>query len=542
MKRNIFIITAILLVTSSLFFVKCKEIQDPADGLKLIINYNVIKASLSVSFIDAATGEPIGYVDDNNVNVHLTGKDADKMLDITGASRTSYNSAKGFLGFGVDPSYSPSPNNPLEFNIVAQCNGYASISRPVQLWEETHTSMIISMVNLNNLPNGVTSVTDYNVFVSDSVVDDDVVVETAPAGTAATKARLTIKEGTKILDENGNTLKGSFTTKMVYYNNWDDASLSAFPGGITPMVNLNGNMENVMFYSGGFASIEIADASGKKGKTFKYNDLELVVEMTDNTHNKNTDATVEDQDTVPLWSYDLESAYWNLDEWTLIEDNNGVLEATAGLSHLSIFNFDWWWPIAPLPSSSYGRLRFNPTFKSSEATSTIPLEIIVRKQVDNTFINRYLIEAPLNEEFNIGQWGLGNTPVVLEIRSMCNSTPQLENITDPSQGVYNIDLQNVPPNQQTVTVYFEGWCPNNPDVIIRPSMPFVYRDECNGGQWIWSFMHEGYATLYNMSLNHVYRVGVYYDGEFFEEGFTFENANVSYSIEFTAEVCNIIGQ
>jgi len=45
-----------------------------------------------------------------------------------------------------------------------------------------------------------------------------------------------------------------------------------------------------------------------------------------------------------------------------------------------------------------------------------------------------------------------------------------------------------------------------------------------------------------MKLNHMYRVGVYYDGEFFEEGFEFDNTNLNYEIEFTPEVCNIVGQ
>ncbi|MCD4681623.1 MAG: hypothetical protein K8S00_14685 [Bacteroidales bacterium] len=545
-KKYILVFSAITLILSSLLFVKCNKIQDPTEGLKLIINYNVIKTTLSITFMDAATGDPIGYNDNKVVNVNVNGKDADKILDVTGATRTTFNSANGFLGFGVDPSFTPSQTNPIEFTVVAKCSGYANTSIPITLWSESDQSVIITMVDLNNLPDGVTTVTDYSVYVSDSVVDADVVIETPAAGSTGTKAQLTILQGTKIKDAGGNILSGNFTAKMVYYNNMDDGALAAFPGGLTASAEFNGNTENVMFYSGGFASVEIIDASGTKAKTFENHDLELMIEMSNNTYNRNTDAQIEDQDTVPLWSYDLETGKWNIEEWTLIEESGGMFQTTAGLSHLSFFNLDWWYPLGPAFPSAGAMLRFSIIYgikTTLEDPETIALEITIRKKVDNTFIKKYLIQAPIGEDYPIGGWGLGNIPVILEIRNLCDATNiQVEEINDPSQGVYDITLQNVQSTGHTVTVYFEGWCPNNPDIIVRPSMPFVYREICSGEQWIWTYMHEGYATLYNLNLNSAYSVGVYYDGEFFEEGVILDDPNQSYSIEFTPEVCDIIGQ
>jgi len=542
-RKKLFIISAIALILGSLIFVKCKQIGDPTDGLKLIINYNVIKTTLSVTFLDGATGDPIGYNDGRIVNVVVNGEDADKILDVTGAAKSSFTSASGFLGFGLDPAFTPSTTNPINFTIVAECNGYASTSKPVAIYMESNQSIIITMVDLNNLPNGVTRVFDNSIFVSDSVVDDEVVVTTPTAGTTGTKAQLTIPQGTKIMDANGNILTGVLNTNIVYYNNIDDQALAAFPGGLTALVNLNGNNENVMFYSGGFASIEIADASGVKAKTFQYSEPQLMIEMSSNTYNKNTGAHVEDQDTVPLWSYDLESGNWKLDEWTLVEDNGGVLQATSGLSHLSFFNLDWWWPYSG-PSIIGAFLRFFYFVKDAGVDpETVALEITIRKKDDNTFINRYVIEAPIEEDYPIGGWGLGNVPVILEIRSLCDLTnSQFVEIIDPSQGVYPITLQNIQSTAQSISVSFEGYCPNNPDIIIRPTTPFVYRDECSGGNWIWAYMVDGLVTLHNMELNHLYRVGVYYDGEFHEEGFEFDNTNQSYQIEFTQEVCDIVGQ
>jgi len=544
MKNKIYILvfSAIALILGSLLFVKCKEIQDPTDGLKLIINYDVIKTTLSITFIDAATGDPIGYYDNNVVNVNISGKDADKILDATGATKSSFTSASGFLGFGLDPAFTPSQANPIKFTIVAKCNGYASTSKPIAIYQESNQSIIITMVDLNNLPDGVAPATDYSVFVSDSVVDADVVVKTPVSGIPG-RAELTIKQGTMIKDADGNILTGSFTTNMVYYNNQVDEALAAFPGGLTASAELNGTTENVMFYSGGFASIEIIDVSGTKAKTFENNDLELMVEMSNNTYNKNTDALIKDQDTVPIWSYDLESGKWELEEWTLIEESGGMFRTTADISHLSFFNLDWWYPLGPLFPSAGAMLRFSTIYgikTTLEDPDTIALEITIRKKADNTFIKKYLIQAPIGEDYPIGGWGLGNVPVILEIRSMCNLSPQFEDIIDPSQGLYEITLQNVQSTGQTVSINFEGLCPNNPDVIIRPSTPFVYRDECNGGAWIWAFMIDGHAVIHNVQLSHLYKVGVYYDGNFHEEGFTFDNTNLSYSIEFTDDVCNII--
>lgn len=546
MKNNKFILvfSAIAMILGSFFFVQCKEIKDPTDGLKLIINYNLIKTTLSVTFIDAATGDPIGYNDFRVVNVNINGPDADKILDVTGAIKTSFSSAKGFLGFGLDPSFTPSPGNPINFTIVAKSNGYASTSIPVSILEESNRSIIITMVDLNNLPEGVASVSDNSVYVSGNVVDSDVVIETPAAGTTGTKAQLTVRQGTTIKDADGNVLTGNFITKMVYYNNMDDGALAAFPGGLTASADINGNTENVIFYSGGFASIEMTDGSGTKATTFENNDLELMIEISNNTYNRNTGAQIQDQDSVPLWTYDLESGNWNMDGWTLIEESGGKFQTTANLSHLSFFNLDWYWPwpFGPTPSEVFLRVFFNSK-AALENPEDVALEIIVRKKADGTFINKYLILAPVGEDYPIGQWALGNEPVIFEIRSMCDLTPQFEEISDPSQGIYEIYLQNVQSTGQTVTIDFEGWCPNNPEVLIRPTTPFVYRDYCSrsvGGGWIWAYMVDGHAVLYNVELTHLYSVGVYYDGEFHEETFEFDGTNQSYSIEFTPEVCNIV--
>ena len=220
--------------------------------------------------------------------------------------------------------------------------------------------------------------------------------------------------------------------------------------------------------------------------------------------------------------------------WTLIEESGGMYRTIAGINHLSFFNLDWWYPLGPFFPSAGAMLRF-------QGPDTAALSITARKKVDNTYIDKYLIQVPMGEDYPIGGWGLGDVPVILEIRNMCNLTPHFEEIIDPSQGIYEIYLPNtIPDSADDVLLFFEGWCPNNPDVIIRPSTPFVYKDECNGGFWIWDFMVDGHATINNVQLFHLYKVGVYYDGNFHEEAFIFDGTDLSYSIEFTYEVCNII--
>lgn len=534
------------MVMGSMLFVKCKKIQDPTDNLKLFINYNVIKTTVSVSFVDAATDSLIRFdYNFKDVTVNLGGKDADKILDVTGATKSSFTSANGFLAFGVDPSYTPTSGNPIEFTIIAECQGYASTSIPVKLYDESHRSIIINMVDLNNLPTGVVRKTDNSGHISSDIVDNDVVLETSPAGTTGTKAKLTIKQGTKIKDAEGNVLSGDLSAELIYYNNMDQRSLASFPGGLTPSINESGNQGDAMFYSAGFARIEITDENGKKAKTFENEELELTVEIANNTYNKNTGTQIADGDQVPVWSYDLESGIWNFEKDAAIVNVGGTLQATTGISHLTFFNLDWW-DLYNVPPPLIGAYIVFRLMFGKDATADpilIPLEITIKKKADGTFINKYLIQAPIDEEYPIGAWGLGNTPVILEIRNMCDVTNvQTEEIIDPSQGVYEIDLENVTPTGQTVNVYFEGWCPNNPDIIIRPTMPFVYREICSGEQWIWTYMHEGYATLYNLNLNSAYSVGVYYDGEFYQEGVILEDPNQNYSIEFTPEVCDIIGQ
>jgi hypothetical protein len=118
----------ILLLAGLMINSSCNKLKDAADGAKLIIDYNLIETTIDVQFYDAATGELIGRNGDVSVNALITGRDSDGVMDITGLQHPSmqYASQRGMLGLALmpNPSFTPSLNKPVSFNIVGNVPGY----------------------------------------------------------------------------------------------------------------------------------------------------------------------------------------------------------------------------------------------------------------------------------------------------------------------------------------------------------------------------------------------------------------------------------
>ena len=531
MKTIKYFISAVAILFLFAVILTCKK--DPLDDTQLIINSDLIETSFALTFIDAKTGGPVGYSDANVVTVTPKGDFGNKIVDITGVERSTYTSPSGFMALGLEPDIVPSEGNPVIFNLVIEAGGYVTTSLPVLITEKSRRAYRVNMVKISDPPPGVSTIVDNTAIATNGVVQQSVTINTPVVSSTNTKAFLLLPEGTILKDKNGALLNGILTTTMVYYNNKDEESLACFPGGLIGLLNQNGNREWVEFYSGGFVEIEIKDASGKIVKTFEGQYPLLTIEIPPDTYNPETKTSVQPGDEIPLLSYDIEKGEWTYDSlFPISYSGEGGNFITKGeLQHLSPKNWDWFVP--NVCSEGGISLRVNKTTNDPGFNGIIK----VIRLADNVLIRTWSVAIPYNRTVRIGL-GPANVPAQLLIYDDRGALRAEAYTNDLCSGYVEINLGSAGP-EGTINVYVDGYCPDKPNLLIKPTLGFWYKNK-ESSFWSYAWFINGKAVLANINLDDTYVFGIYYDGRWIvhESVITQNNSDLRFeNIQFTPETC-----
>ncbi|MDP3462239.1 MAG: hypothetical protein Q8S18_05550 [Bacteroidales bacterium] len=531
-------ILSILLMVTIFTGLSCKKLKDVTDGAKLIVDFNIIETSIDVKLYDAKTGQLIGFDDDKSVTITITGSDKNGVLDATGLqpANNQYLSQKGILGLALNPNseYTPSSMRTVSFNIVARLEGYLTTSQHVSLSATGKNFVRINMVALDNPPDGVTVLNESglgNVF--NGQLEESVVVTTP-----GNMAELTIPAGITMKDADGIALSGPLDILLVHFDNTVDEAMSAFPGGLMTNVNLmDGSTADGMFFSAGFVAIEIRDGSGRQAKTFENGTLGLISVVGDNTFNPEAQRNVAAGDVIPLWSYDEETGMWTEEDELIIESNEGSFQISAQLSHLSYFNFDWFWT----EYCTYG-----PEFNfivNGDVCDCFPLEGVMRRQSDNAVIS-WLYFWICQDEPVQTFFAPANIPVYIEWFDENNPTITVNAEYQPTmidnlcQGTPITIYLTAVPYGTIVTAEVEAYCASDPNFIIRPNFS-VYFHKAGDLNLRYAEMVNGYAEICGVEVGATYYIFCYYDGTYYYEPFTVTQTSYEYiNFELPAEVCS----
>ncbi|MCD6333099.1 MAG: hypothetical protein J7L89_07495, partial [Bacteroidales bacterium] len=309
------------------------------DDLDLTLDINIIKTNIGINFLDAATETLIGEDDDTRIKVTIYGKDADWVLDPSGSRFAEYYSSSGYLGLALDPYKAhPTVDNPVSFIAVVDIDGYVSTSLPVRIDSEGIHEYDLRLVSLINPPDGVSVTQDPNIgSVTDGVVQEDINISTD-----SDRAKISIDQGTVLLDQDGEPLEGNLNVDLVYFDPTKEGALEVFPGGMNVVVkNETGVEENVAFISAGFIALDIKDASGKKASNIKNDQIKIDMKIPSGLINPETGVEVAAGDKIPLWSYDNVDGQWAYEGEIEVSGIPQDLSASCNLSHLSYWNLDW---------------------------------------------------------------------------------------------------------------------------------------------------------------------------------------------------------
>jgi hypothetical protein len=542
MKKRLFSIysvIAVLLVGIVFAGMSCKKFSDITEGTKLIVDFSLIETSIDVRVFDAKTGNLIGQDGDGNVSIRITGADKDGVVDATGLQpeNQQYTTQKGMLGLGLNPAseYTPSQMRRVSFNIVAHADGYLSTSQHVSISATGKNFVRINMVALDNPPEGVTVVREENVGTLVGGQLEEPLLIVTPGG----KAELTIPAGVLMKDADGTLLQGNLDVLLVHFDNAVEEALAAFPGGLmTNATTLDGNSTDGMFFSAGFVAIEIKDANDRQAKTFEGGTLGLLAEVSPETYNPFAQRNVAAGDEVPFWSYDENTGSWTEEGNYTVTNNAGVFELSAEISHLSYFNFDWFWT-----EFCYYGVDFEFVVQG-EICDCFPLQGIMRRQSDNAFIAWVEMWVCQGEPVHTF-FAPANMPVYIEWLDNLNPTISVDAqyqptyIEDLCEDITVTVYLTAIPYGTTVTAEVEVYCPSDPDFIIRPNFGVWYHKSGDINNWRYAEMVNGFAEICGVELGETYYFFAYYDGNYYYEPFTVTEANYEYvGFELPAEVCD----
>ena len=160
MKKTNKLMALIALAIIPILFSKCTmtndlgEIKSSLDSLKIFIGTPQFITQSHLQFVDAATNLPI---EDQDVKVSISGRDAALMYNNMGAQLSEYTGKWGLLDLVVDPHKVDTAalrTNPIEFVITPTMAGYVGDPQLVLISNPNTNYVIVPMINLSAPPAG----------------------------------------------------------------------------------------------------------------------------------------------------------------------------------------------------------------------------------------------------------------------------------------------------------------------------------------------------------------------------------------------------
>jgi hypothetical protein len=293
-------------------------------------------------------------------------------------------------------------------------------------------------------------------------------------------------------------------------------------------VNEDGILEETVFISGGFASIEIKDGSGRvaktfetssrleKAKEFEYADVlsnglpTIVIQVPGGTINPETGVEVQEGDSVDVWSYEVSEGVWNDERREEIteSDDNGNFKVSFPTDHLTTWNLDW--------KGDYCAYSRTIHIVGKPLGYTLYIELVRRGGgyirggyvSDNTLS---FLRAPRNLPVTLNAYDCSCTGDLV-------GTLDIDDLCSPGDLTLTVDLTQINPVTSR-TIHASGYCPCDSNIELRPSgFPIWYRKlTCGLSGWIYAGeVVNGEITIQGLETKQTYIFGTYYEGEWYQ--------------------------
>ncbi|MBU1097746.1 MAG: hypothetical protein KKB34_14780 [Bacteroidetes bacterium] len=556
MKKCLIISLFFLSSAISIYFVLSCEMTSPVDNVKVIFNAASIKTTIAVDIVDAKTQEQIGIYTNQLTELSIEGPGKNYVVDISGKSQNKFKTNYGILCFALDNSITPTTENPIELILLAKSDGYLPVSYPLTISSEGGISVLIYIVNLNNLPQGVSSKT-INIGRTDNSgkVTSPVEIATDPEFISRVTASMYVPVGTTIKDAYGEVLNGNLTASITYFSNRSDESTKCFPTG-NFIVKVNEGKDiisNGIFYTGGFVNFNIIDESGRSAKNFD-SSITLNMQIPNGTYNPDTKNNIIAGDIVPIWSYDETKGIWNFEKKLIIASPNAIGNYPLNFSsnHISNWNIDWFTTQTPqnirkIRNTVRERDRIILELEKNQGT------FLLRANINQNISPYLLMFKMINSSQYFYSSGYINEyrsfmnnalvpceePITIEVWEGCpfriTGTIQLLNICGLNEIIIPTNETNFGGNEKNIQITVSGYCSQDTTILIRPNVPIWINDGC---RWKYSgLMENGKISFANLKEGNLYTFGIWYDNNFYKESYIIQKTSYNYKFLFPAELC-----
>ncbi|MDP8205559.1 MAG: hypothetical protein P9L92_02760 [Candidatus Electryonea clarkiae] len=517
MSRQVLTVLFILIIAGTSFIISSCTIPDPLEDFRIVVKGPALGTSFAGRFVNAVDGMPIFSTP---VNVKIEGPDKDKVSTLTNVAQTQFRAPSGFLSFALLEDVMPSADNPVEFVVVASADNFVSTSHRFVLTEQGDYSFSLRMVNIERTPPGVAAAVDTNAEASAGVLNQPLVLTTESESEDGSSlgATISLPANTILKDADGNPLEGKLTTSMVQFTTQDEKSVASFPGGFDVSANVDGEMQDLLFFTGGFTAIDITDEEGRSAHTFEDGAMEIQFELDDQLFNPVTGEQVQAGDEIGIWSYNDETGEWTSEGNAVMGagEESGELRTSFEATHLSYWNLDWHY--GNRCSSVLSEFLNDPGFsKTVRVSSTNPSQWYRERTItdEEIIFRNFPMNIPIRLQVSIS--GVG---------SVIDTTI---NVTNCSQE-YSFDFADLG-IESTVDIVgaVRAYCEDEPDVRFGPSIPVYYKLAEEEEYTYAGVLDGGEITYENLQFGETYQfMGVYEDQPPFISEFTIESLDTIY--------------
>ncbi|MCK6610411.1 MAG: hypothetical protein L6Q78_05155 [Bacteroidia bacterium] len=350
--------------------IACK-LKTPTEGFQITVRADAINAPSFFNLVDAKSGYSDAAFE--NLEVKITGKDADKVYSATG--RKDIYVKEGALLISLRKGVVPTITNPIEYTINIEANGFLSEVYTVKLYSAAPVTQTISLVKITNLPGGMGAKTQLVSAAGNGEVSTDVSIVSDAGADKSTKATLSISSGTILKDASGNPVSGEVESRVIHNSVNSAESYEALPGKMSDLEikdATGATLSATQLRPVGLLTIDMT-SGGKEVKSFS-KPVNSIIEIPDGMLNPTTSAPYKEGDLLDVFSKNDNESNWVREGSTTITKNSttGKLEANMSITHLSS------WLVGLMSTKCNFTLNTPTILKDTEEPLVVTFQPIIR--------------------------------------------------------------------------------------------------------------------------------------------------------------------
>jgi len=540
-----------LFISSILLFSTGSCTRDPLAGISIVIDPQIMQYTVMVEIRDAKDQEALS-VNGNNLQVTFESVPgsfpASDVLNNNG--KRVYDIIDGRMSIGLHPRVNISPGEIKAVMMRVTADGYQDKTTYIYFQQDQKSqNVFVSMINLENPPSGVGTSDTAVTLGTGGTTTTPIVISTANSSTGGgsgntnQNVEISMPTGTQFKNQSGVAVTGNdLKVEIVSFDARDSNALVNFPGGFSPnsVLNLPGgsggnrsDSNEVYFQTGGFTSVDMT-VGNQAIRSFNQ-PINVTVDVDSLTINPNTGVPVQIGDSLPIWSYDNQTATWSYERVGVISrDNNGKMKVTFPTTHLSWFNLDWF----GVRCRSNTRLQVNVPNLPSGVKRYFWIEIVHAgtNQLVTQWAasNQYIGNGELVNFQSVPFRNTANQVVNMEakIYNSPSKTQLLATSAPFNCGMTQPVTVNIPPPPSPVTLDVTGVCASKSYVQFRPSFPLYYKAATNTGPYEYlGFVNNGAFSTTSLNIGTTYKFRSYFNGQTIDSTMTIDRNNFIYTIE-----------